>query len=207
MLSCAKVKSWQIWGCVNSDPKVPALTTAITHPLSGGGWCFLSSTQTPSMKSRGQTDSCCCYFLSLGTSLMLQSQSPSREDGVSLRRGRSSRWVCVALHFLKCGRIFSDHRRPYLCDHGPALHHLQKPDETHLISHICLCLSGRCILGNATVSQARRWTGAERVTQKVKRSCPHSWTSTTVSSEVTAQLGNYHQGLYSVWRPTVTQPF
>lgn len=91
----------------------------------GGRGCFLSSTQTPSMKSRGQTDSCCCYFLSLGTSLMLQSQSPSREDGVSLRRGRGSRWVCVALHFLKCGRIFSDHRRrPYLRHHGPALHHV-----------------------------------------------------------------------------------
>lgn len=89
----------------------------------------------------------------------------------------------------------------------PYIMWLQKPEETHLISHICLCLSGRCILGNATVSQARIWTGAERVTQKVKRSCPHSWTSTTVSSEVTAQLGNYHQGLYSVWRPTVTQPF
>lgn len=122
MLSRAKVKSWQIWGCVNSIPKVPALTTVITHPATGGGGegGFLSSTQTPSIKSRGQTDSCCCYFLSLGTSPMLQSQSPSREDGVSLSWGRSSRWVCVAPHFLKCGQIFSYHRRPYLHDHGPA---------------------------------------------------------------------------------------
>lgn len=99
----------QICGCVNSGPKVPAITGAVTPPLSGGFPLLCSD-------SRGQTDSCCrCYFLSLGTALMLQSQSPLREDGVSLSPGGSSRWDRVGLHFLKCGRLFRyPRRRPYL---------------------------------------------------------------------------------------------
>lgn len=50
----------------------------------------------PSLKARGQTDSCC--FLCLGTTLMLQSQSPSREDGVSLSWSRGGRWDYTALY-------------------------------------------------------------------------------------------------------------
>lgn len=56
---------------------------------------------------------------------------------------------------------------------------LQKPEETRLISHTC-SFSSRCILGNATVSQAQRGTSSERVSQKVKWTQLHSWTSTRV---------------------------
>lgn len=57
---------------------------------------FPLPTQAPSLIARGQLDSCC--FLSLGTTRMLQSQSPSREDGVSLSWSRGSRWDYAALY-------------------------------------------------------------------------------------------------------------
>ena len=69
------------------------------HSLQAGLTHFPGSplpAQTPSLTYRGQTDSCC--FLSLGTTLMLQSQSPSREDGVSLSWSRGSRWDSTALY-------------------------------------------------------------------------------------------------------------
>lgn len=69
------------------------------YSLQAGLTHFLGSplpSQTPSLTYRGQTDSCC--FLCLGTTLMLQSQSPSREDGVSLSWSRGSRCDCTALY-------------------------------------------------------------------------------------------------------------
>lgn len=74
---------------------LPTLITGRTHSLSGG---FPLLAQAPSLIARGQMDSCCCCFLSLGTTRMLQSQSPSREDGVSLSWSRGSRWDCAALY-------------------------------------------------------------------------------------------------------------
>ncbi|AWP19798.1 Hypothetical protein SMAX5B_008149 [Scophthalmus maximus] len=66
-------------------------------------WCYIGkhSLQTPHRGSplpapspgliaRGQTDS--CSFFGLGTTVVLQSQSPSGEDGVSLDWSRGSRW-------------------------------------------------------------------------------------------------------------------
>lgn len=126
VLSCAKVKSSQIWGCVNSDPKVPALTTAITHPLSGGGGGVSSPllrlpVWNPEVKLTAAAATFCLW-----EPHWCSSPSPHRgRTGFPSAVGRKSRWVCVALHFLKCGRIFSDHRRrPYLRHHGPALHHV-----------------------------------------------------------------------------------
>lgn len=123
-LSCAKVNSWQICGCVNNVPKVPAIATAITHPFSGVFPLLCSD-------SRGQTDSCCCcccYFLSLGTAPILRSQFPSREDGVSLSRGGSSRWYRIST---LCFHICTTITLPYVM-------WLQKPEEKPLNSHTYL---------------------------------------------------------------------
>lgn len=90
-------------------------------------------TQTPSLIARGQMDSCCCCcFLSLGTTLMLQSQSSAREDGVSLSWSRGSRWDYTALYpLIETGAVFSYMYRVkrihiLACNHGSSLLQLHR---------------------------------------------------------------------------------
>lgn len=94
----------QIWAC---EPclSFPVSRWVVRHrSLEAGLTHFPGASpraQTPSRIARGQTDSCC--FLSLGTTPMLQSQSPSREDEVSPTAGAEAAGGTIQLYMLSCG--------------------------------------------------------------------------------------------------------
>lgn len=150
-LCCAKAKSWQIWGCVNSVPKVPALTAAITHPLSGGfpPLCSDSQSKSPGVKRTAAAATFCLW-----EPRWRSSPSPHRGEDVGFPSAEAEAAGGIVQPYMSLNDFQPPQKTTTWAPPSPCVTWPRKPEEMQLISHIYSCWGGRCILGNATVSQA-----------------------------------------------------
>lgn len=205
--SCYPVQRWTPYGFVGVWTAFPTSQPSLTRFLG----VFLSAAQTPEVKLTAAAAATFCLWEPHWCS----SPSPSPVPVPVPHQGRmgfpsaeaEAGGTTSPYISLNVGESFVTPGEAHICAAITLawVTWLQKPEDAHLISHTCN-LSGRCILGNATVSQAQRGTGRRACDPRGQMDAA-PFLDKHNSLKASDQQGNHPQGLYSVGYPTVMKQF